>query len=82
MVLNGRTLLSRDSAVRVQLSCTRWMKLNEFGPSKQPSMPLQVWGGMHQGHRHLLAALRRAVDQCALQCVSPLSTSIYSQLTA
>ncbi|MNN54935.1 hypothetical protein D3C81_1697820 [compost metagenome] len=45
MVLNGSTFLSSDSAVRVQPSgarCTKLKKLNGFGPSKPPPMPIQV----------------------------------------
>ncbi|MNN92986.1 hypothetical protein D3C81_2113500 [compost metagenome] len=45
MVLNGMTFFSSDSEVRVQPSGARWMKLkklNGFGPSKPPPMPIQV----------------------------------------
>ncbi|MNN87794.1 hypothetical protein D3C81_2053970 [compost metagenome] len=45
MVFSGSTFLSKDSAVKVQPSGTRLMKLNMFigfGPSKPPPMPIQV----------------------------------------
>ncbi|MNY65581.1 hypothetical protein D3C86_2028700 [compost metagenome] len=45
MTLNGSTFFNNDSAVTVQPSgarCMKLKKLNGFGPSKPPPMPIQV----------------------------------------
>ncbi|SAL08079.1 hypothetical protein AWB81_08573 [Caballeronia arationis] len=45
IMLNGSTFFKSDSAVSVQPSgarCTKLKKLNGFGPSKPPPMPIHV----------------------------------------